>query len=129
MLKKIAVCLAALGALALGACDLPTLNLQSQVNLNTTKGIIAGYGIALNVEKAIKKVPLCLTGTAPSITNICVRRSAIVKLQKADKQVNADINALVSFENNFPTIAPSDYIAAAQQSLLALQTVINGAKD
>lgn len=115
-------------ALSLGACSsLPTINLSNQVNLNTLEGVVSGYGLVVNAENALKSTPLCLTGTAPSVTNICVKRSTIVRLQAADKVANSAVNAAVAFVKANPSVAPTSYISAAQSALLAVQSVINTA--
>jgi hypothetical protein len=114
-------------ALTLGACTLPTLNLNSQVNLNTMEGVAAGYGILLNAENVLKQVPLCKTGTSPSATNICVRRSLLVRLQAADRVAYAAVIQAETFVKANPTVSPANYISAAQSALLAAQAVINSA--
>lgn len=126
MRKLIAVAALALG---LGACSsLPTLNIANSVNLNTLEGVVSGYGILLNQELLLKQQPLCKTGTAPSITNLCVKRSTIVRLQSADKIANVTINQAVLFAKNNPTVDPTQYISAASSALGSLQTVVNAAK-
>jgi hypothetical protein len=114
-------------ALSLAGCagTLPTLNLASSVNLNTLEGVVAGYGIAVNQERLYKAQPLCKTGTSLSITNICAKRSTIVRLQAADKIANAAVNQAVLFSKNNPTVDPSQYILAASQALTSLQNVVN----
>lgn len=130
MIRKIATTFTLLAAMALGACDpLPTLDIASQVNLNTEAGILSGYGIVVNAENALKALPLCLTGTVPSITNICAKRSVINRLQNADKTMNTSINTLVAFVKNNPSASPSQYISTAQNALLAVQTILNSAKS
>lgn len=119
----------ALGALALGGCNLPTLNIGSQVNLNTLEGIVSGYGILLNAENTYKALPLCKTGTTPSVTNICAKRSIIVRLQNADKLANTAVNQAVGFVKANPSVDPTQYLSAAQSALTALQTVLNSASS
>jgi hypothetical protein len=112
---------------SLGACNLPTLNVASQVNLNTMQGVVAGYGIVLQAELTYKSLPLCRTGTTPSATNICAKRSLIVRLQSADRVANTAINTAASFISTNPTIDPSQYISAASNAVTALQTILNSA--
>lgn len=116
-------------ASCLGACStLPTLNISNSVNLNTIEGVVSGYGILLNQEVLLKAQPLCKTGTTPSVSNICVKRSMIVRLQAADKITNTTINQAVMFVKNNPTVDPTEYISAASSALGSLQTVVNAAK-
>jgi hypothetical protein len=123
-MRNIAILIAA--AFALGGC-LPTINVQNAVNLNTTQGVVAAYGILDNQLNVLKAQPLCKTGTKPSVTNICVPRSLIVRLQSGMALAKAAVNNAVAFEQANPTIAPTQYIAAASSALLAVQNVYNGA--
>lgn len=134
LIRGIMMIAVGLSMTVLAACDnplnkLPTLNIQSQVALNTEYGIIAGYGIAVQAMNTYKNLPLCLTGTKPSITNICAKRSIIVTLQKDDRIANAAINNMSAFIKNNPTISPSTYIAAARNAVLSIQNVINAASN
>ena len=113
-------------SIQLGGC-LPTINLANEVNLNTTQGLVAGYGILVNQENLLKSQPLCLTGTKPSITNICVPRSLIVRLQTGTAIAQKAINSAVAFEKAHPTVDPTQYISAASDALLAVQTIYNSA--
>lgn len=129
MMKRILVACAGLAAFALAACDpiLPTVNLASQVNLNTIQGVVAGYGLVLNAENTLKQLPLCKTGTSPGVTNICVRRSVIVRLQAADRVAYAAVNSAVSFVKANPKVEPSGYIGAARDALMNVQSILNEA--
>jgi hypothetical protein len=125
MRKLIAAVVLSLAAVALAACDMPTLNVASQVNLNTEAGIIAGYGVVLNAERAYKSLPLCKTGTKPSVTNICAKRSVVVRLQNADRVANTAINQMTQFVKNNPNISPDGYLGAARSAILSIQTILN----
>jgi hypothetical protein len=114
--------------LFLAGCNVPTLNIASQVNLNTVEGIVSGYGILVNAEIALKSLPLCKTNTNPSASNICVKRSIIVRLQSANRLANVAVNQLVAFVKNNPTVAPSQYISTAQNALAAAEAIVNAAK-
>lgn len=111
-----------------GCASLPTINVANSVNLNTLEGVVSGYGILINQEVLLKQQPLCKTGSVPSITNLCVKRSTIVRLQLADKIANQSINQATLFVKNNPTVDPSQYISAASTALGALQSVVNSAK-
>jgi hypothetical protein len=126
-MKRIILAFAAIAvALSLGGC-LPTINLANEVNLNTTQGLVAGYGILVNQENVLKAQPLCLTGTKPSITNICVPRSLIVRLQNGTAVAQKAINSAIAFEKAHPTVDPTQYISAASDALLAVQNIYNTA--
>jgi hypothetical protein len=126
-MKRI-LAIAILGLSLAGCSSLPTLHLAGSVNLNTLEGVVSAYGILLNQEILVKAQPLCKTGTTPSITNLCVKRSTIVRLQNADKTANATINQAALFVKNNPTVDPSQYISAASQAVTSLQAIINAAK-
>jgi hypothetical protein len=126
-MKKLVIALAFAIGVA-GCSSLPTLNIGNQVNLNTIEGVVSGYGILLNAENTYKALPLCKTGTTPSITNVCAKRSIIVRLQSADKIANTAVNTAVSFVKSNPSVDPSQYLTAAQNALTALQTVLNTAQ-
>jgi len=124
-MKKISVTIAVLATLALGACS--TFSIGTQATLNTLDGIISSYGLLLNAENTYKALPLCKTGTKPSVTNICAQRSIIVRLQAADKVANQTVNSAEAFVKANPTVSPTQYISTAQAALAALQTVLNSA--
>jgi hypothetical protein len=120
--------IAAALALSLALCGcLPTINVQNAVNLNTTQGVVAAYGILANQLDVLKAQPLCKTGTKPSLTDICVPRSLIVRLQSGMTIAKVAVNNAVAFEQANPTIAPTQYISAASSALLSVQNVYNAA--
>jgi hypothetical protein len=128
-MRNLFACAVMASAIALAGCSsLPTLNLANTVNLNTLEGVVSGYGILANQEVLIMAQPLCKTGTAPSLSNICVKRSQKVALQTFDANANRAVNAAVAFVKNNPSVDPSSYISAASQALSALQSVLNAAK-
>lgn len=113
-------------ALILAACaGKPPIAISSAVTLNSLYTVEAGYGVALAAENTYKNLPLCKTGTTPSLTNICAKRSVIVRLQNADKQVVNAITIARDFIKNNPTLDASSYISTAQNALSALQSILN----
>lgn len=120
--------IAACFALLLGGCNLPTVNLQTQVDLNTLEGVISGYGIIIEQERLLKQLPLCKTKTVPGLTNICVKRSVVVNLQTSTRIAKTAIDNAVAFVAANPTIPPTQYISAAQTALLSVQAVYNANK-
>jgi len=112
--------------LALAGCQttLPTLNISNAVALNTVYGIENAYGIAVNAANAYKALPLCKTGTRPSATNICAKRSVIVNLQVAMRRARTAVNNLVAFQRAYPTLDISNFVAAAQTALADVQAVL-----
>lgn len=77
----------------------------------------SGYGVLLAGAVAYKHLPLCKTGTSISLTNVCARRSVIVKLQQADRAVQA---ALVAARS--PTVNAAAMLAL-QAALAQFQQI------
>jgi hypothetical protein len=127
-MRKISVTVALALALGLAGCNAPTLNLASQVNLNTVEGIVSAYGIVVSTEVQLRQLPQCKIGVNPSASNICIKRSVLVSLQSADRVANTAVNQAVAFVKNNPSVSPAQYITAAQSALLSAQTIINSAK-
>jgi len=115
-----------MAGLILAGCQttLPTLNISNAVALNTVYGIENAYGIAVNAANAYKALPLCRTGTRPSATNICAKRSVIVNLQAAMRRARIAVNNLVAFQRAYPTLDISNFVAAAQTALADVQAVL-----
>lgn len=115
-----------MAGLMLAGCQttLPTLNISNAVALNTVYGIENAYGIAVNAANAYKALPLCKTGTRPSATNICAKRSVIVNLQVAMRRARTAVNNLVAFQRAYPTLDISNFVAAAQTALADVQAVL-----
>jgi len=118
---------AALGlSLMLANCTtvLPSVNISNAVALNTVYGIANAYGIAVNAANAYKALPLCKTGTRPSATNICAKRSVIVNLQGAMSRARLAVNNAVAFQKTYPTLDVTNVVAAAQAALSDVQAVL-----
>jgi len=115
-----------MAGLMLAGCQTtpPMLNISNAVALNTVYGIENAYGIAVNAANAYKALPLCRTGTRPSATNICAKRSVIVNLQVAMRRARTAVNNLVAFQRAYPTLDISNFVAAAQTALADVQAVL-----
>lgn len=126
-MRKLYAAAMLLFGLALAGCQtvsLPSLNLNNAVTLNTIYGLENAYGIAINAANAYKALPLCKTGTKPSATNICAKRSVIVRLQPAVKRAQVAVNNAVSFAKTYPNIDITNVVAAAQTALNDVQQVL-----
>jgi len=126
-MRKITVTVAAVIALALGGCNLPTLSIGNQMSMNTLEGVVSTYGLILNAENTYKALPLCKTGSTPSPTNICAKRSIINRLIAADKTANTAVNQAVGFVKANPKIDPTQYLSAASAAIKALEAVLSTA--
>jgi hypothetical protein len=113
-------------SLALANCTtvLPSVNISNAVALNTVYGVANAYGIAVNAANAYKALPLCATGTRPSATNICAKRSVIVNLQSAMSRARLAVNNAVAFQKAYPTLDVTNVVAAAQAALSDVQAVL-----
>lgn len=114
---------------SLGGCALfQKLNsgvpIATDVSRNTLAGVISAYGIALSGENSLKALPLCRTGTAPSLTNVCVKRSLIVRLQNADLKVATAVSKADAFIKNYGNLNASNVISAANTALSDLESII-----
>lgn len=120
--------LVACAALMLAGCQngfqLPSVNVGGTVTLNTVQGVEGAYGVALSGERTYKSFPLCRTGTSFSATNICARRSVVVRLQSLDRKAISAIDAMVSFVKNYPTVDATNVIAAAGAAVKDIQNVL-----
>lgn len=113
-------------SLALANCTtvLPSVNISNAVALNTVYGVANAYGIAVNAANAYRALPLCATGTRPSATNICAKRSVIVNLQSAMSRARLAVNNAVAFQKAYPTLDVTNVVAAAQAALSDVQAVL-----
>ncbi len=125
-MRKLLACAALAFGLALAGCQsvLPSLNLSTAVTLNTVYGIENAYGVAVNAANAYKALPLCKTGTIPSATNICAKRSVIVNLQSAMRRARVAVNNLVNFQKTYPSVDITNVLSAAQTALIDVQQVL-----
>ncbi len=113
-------------SLALANCTtvLPSVNISNAVASNTVYGVANAYGIAVNAANAYRALPLCATGTSPSATNICARRSVIVDLQSAMSRARLAVNNAAAFQKAYPTLDVTNVVAAAQAALSDVQAVL-----
>lgn len=107
--------------LALAGCA----SFKNPITLTTQYDIEAGYLTAENIAVAYRNLPLCKTGTTPSLTNVCARRSVIVKIQQTAAKAQAAVLALRNFTKNNPTLSPLGAISAAQAALADFQFAVS----
>ena len=115
----------------LGGCSiaaLPSLDVNTSVSRNTLYGVEGSYGIALSGERAYKALPLCKTGTTTSFTNLCAKRSTIVRLQSADRVAISAIKNANAYIKTYPTLDATNVLSAAQSAVSSLQQVVASAQ-
>jgi hypothetical protein len=116
---------------ALAGCasaTFPSLNINTSVTRNTLYSVEGSYGIALSGERAYKALPLCKTGTTINFTNLCAKRSTIVKLQSADRVALSAIKNANAYIKAYPTLDATNVISAAQSAVSSLQQVVASAQ-
>lgn len=128
MRKFIFVSIIGLTLAGCAGATLPSLDLNTSVTRNTLYSVEGSYGIALSGERAYKALPLCLTGTTINFTNLCAKRSTIVKLQAADRVAISAIKNANAFIKAYPTLDATNVISAAQQAVGSLQQVVASAQ-
>lgn len=108
-------------ALSLVGCA----SFKNPISMTTQYDIEAGYLTAENIAVAYRSLPLCKTGTTPSLTNVCAKRSIIVKIQQTAAKAQAAVLALRAFTKNNPTLSPLGAISVAQQALSDFQLAVS----
>ena len=126
-MKRIFFAVALACTVALGGCagKLPSLDLSTNVTLNTVQGVQASYGIALSAERTYKSLPLCLTGTKATVLNPCAQRSVVERLQEADRKAVSAIRDMVQFVQKYPQVDATNAIQAAATAITNLQNIIS----
>lgn len=126
-MRKFVVAALAAGGLALAGCqtvELPSLNLNTAVSLNTIYGIENAYGVAVAAANAYKTLPLCRTGTVPSTTNVCAKRSTLVSLQAGMRKARVAVDNLVALHKTYPSVDLTNALAAARAALSGIQQTL-----
>jgi hypothetical protein len=108
-----------------GCSTLPTLNVHSTVGMNALLAAESAYGSALAAENVYKSLPLCKKDG--SVPPPCAKRSIIVRLQGADRQVLFAVRAAVKFTETYPTVDASNVIGAVNTALNNLSAILAGA--
>lgn len=112
----------ALVALSVSACA----TLQNPINLTRLAQVESAYGIALSLAVGyyqLYKINRCTTTHLESATNICARRSVVVKLQQADRTAQISLQAARKFVNDNPTLDAGALIDAASLAVDAFRQV------
>ena len=121
---RIAIVFAA--ALSLSGCAL-FQSMSNPINTTTLYDLEAGYYTAQQIALAYKALPLCQTGTQPSVSNICAKRSVIVVIQANARKAQAALAALRDFVKNNPTLNAASLISATQLAIAGFESAVNTA--
>lgn len=106
--------------LLLPGCPGPSLNISSDVTLNTVLGIESAYGIALAGERTYKR--LCINHAVPVTCRVIV-----VNMQAADRKAIIAMRDAVTFIKTYPTVDASNILGAARNAISDLQNIVSAA--
>jgi len=125
--------------LALGGCAtlpdgtkvfLPTASVKNPVTATSLYDIKATYVIAqAGADAYVQRYRdghRCTKTALESVTNICSRRSVVIKLQNADRTAQIALGRVDAFIRDNPTIDASAVISAAQQAVGAFYDIQKG---
>jgi hypothetical protein len=113
------ICCVLLYAGFLSACA----TYQNPINTSELAAVESAYGVALAVAVGYRQLPLCRTGAPTTLTNVCARRSIVVKLQSADRVAQAALIQARSFVKNNPTLDAMTVITVARNAVASFQLV------
>lgn len=115
----------------LGACaalyKANGLSIANPVTNNRIYDIEAGYGVVLTAAKVYvdnyRAGKRCTVQKPESLTNLCSRRSVVIKIQQADANAQVAIAKAKGFILRNPTLDPSSVLDAAQTAVDTLRTI------
>lgn len=128
----------ALVALSLGGCagfgdkikalsDISALSVKNPVSAQNIASVESAYGIALAAAVAYsdryREGHRCTTTRLESASNLCARRSIVIKLQAADLKAQDAIAAAKAFIERNPTVNAGSLIDAAQTAVAAFRNI------
>jgi hypothetical protein len=109
---------------------LPTASVKNPVTSLSLYDIKATYAIAqAGADAYVQRYRdgfRCTKSKLESVTNLCSRRSIVVKMQAADQQAQIALGKADTFIMNNPTIDASSVISAAQLAVNAFYTIQKG---
>lgn len=109
--------------LALAGCA----TVRNPVSTTELATIESAYGVALAGAVAYRERPRCTKTALESVSNLCARRSIVVRLQQADRQAQIAIGKANIFIQNNPTLDASSLLQAARGAVDALNQIQSGA--
>jgi hypothetical protein len=109
---------------------LPTASVANPVTPMSLYDIKATYAIAqAGADAYIQRYRdghRCTKTALESVTNLCSRRSIVLKMQMADSKAQVALGQVDTFIMNNPTLDASSAIAAAQLAVNAFYTIQQG---
>lgn len=107
-------------AMFLTSCATPPQQLATLVNPSGIKQLAvieSTYGVALAGALAYRNRPRCTKTRLESLTNLCARRSIVVKLIEADRVAQITIDNAALFISRNPTLDASSMLYAATRAV------------
>lgn len=125
---------AALVALSLGGCAggklfgiIPIAGVQNPVSNTRFTSIESAYGIALTAANAYadryRSGFRCTKTNLESVTNLCARRSVVIKMQAADRDAQVALGKAKTFIANNPTLDATSLLDAAESAVSAFREI------
>jgi hypothetical protein len=125
-------------SLALAGCasgsriSLPSLSVltasaPNPVTAEDFAAIESAYGVALAGAVAYRNRPLCKKTALESVSNLCARRSIIVRMQDADRRAQVALGSARVFIRDNPTLDAGALISAAKAAVGAFTQIQSGA--
>jgi len=109
---------------------LPTASVNNPVSPSTLYDIKATYAVeasgAAEYIERYRQGHRCTKTSLESVSNICSRRSIVLKLQKADRDAQLSLGKATTFIRDNPTLDASSLISAAQIAVTAFYTIQQG---
>jgi hypothetical protein len=107
-----------------GFTRLITAGIANPLTPTALSDVKSAYGIALAAAVAYRERPRCTKTHLESVTNLCARRSIVVKLQQADIKARAALDKADMFIADNPTLNAGSVIQAASLAVSAFQGVL-----
>jgi hypothetical protein len=120
-MKKIILALTL--SFALAACA----TVKNPINNTQLATIESAYGVALSGAVAYRNRPRCTKTALESVSNLCARRSIVLRMQAADKQAQVALGRVRIFIRDNPTLDASSLMQAAQDAVAVFGNIQSGA--
>lgn len=110
-------------AVGLSGCAGLLKEVNNPIGRDQLYAVEAGYGLALSLAVGYRNLPLCAKNQAPTVYNICAKRSVIVQLQAADRKAQVALDRAKAFVDEYPTINAVGVIQVAADAVAAFQSL------
>ena len=110
-------------ALSLGACA----TIKNPITNSQLATIESSYGVVLSGAVAYRNRPRCTKTALESVSNICARRSIVLRMQAADRTAQVALGRARAFVTNNPTLDASSLLQAAQDAVSIFAAIQTGA--